>query len=103
MLYAAQKYPGVFWGHVASNPALHRNLDTFLSLTPSAEAANIKLYVGSGSDDEPVFRKPAVEWMNHWTNNDDIPWILQVVTIEGKDHFTALPDIFYQGILWLFK
>jgi len=30
VLYTAQTKPALFWGHIASNPALHRNLDFFL-------------------------------------------------------------------------
>ena len=30
VLYTAQTDPGLFWGHIASNPALHRNVEFFL-------------------------------------------------------------------------
>ena len=104
VLYSAQTRPTLFWGHIASNPALHRNLDLFLTMTPEIpeEGALSYLFVGSGSDDDPQYRKPALQWINHWTHVEPKPWHLRAVTLDGHNHFSAPPASFRRGIRWLF-
>ena len=105
VLYTAQTKPTLFWGHIASNPALHSNLPLFLQMHPATPADGIqsRLFVASGSDDDPRFREPALRWMNHWTNTKERPWHLRAVTLEGHTHFSAPPASFRQGMLWLFS
>ena len=38
VLYSAQTNPGLFWGRIASNPALHRNLEFFLETVPDSQS-----------------------------------------------------------------
>jgi hypothetical protein len=94
----------LFWGYIASNPALHRNLAFFLEAraTPPAEGQRPRLFVGSGSNDAPEFRLPALEWIARWTGAMDAPWDLQAVTLEGHTHFSTPPAAFRQGLHWLF-
>ncbi|MDH3429857.1 MAG: alpha/beta hydrolase-fold protein [Gammaproteobacteria bacterium] len=104
ILYTALTQPTLFWGHIASNPALHRNLPFFLRLhaeTPPADRGS-HLYVGSGSEDDPRFREPAMEWISHWTGLKEKPWRLRAETLDGHSHFSAPPASFRRGILWLF-
>lgn len=104
VLYTAQTDPGLFWGHIASNPALHRNLDFFLKTLPEApKGVKPKLFVSSGSDDNPRFRQPALAWIKHWESQKDRPWQLKTTTLEGHSHFSALPEAFRQGMRWFFK
>jgi len=104
VLFAAQKEPSLFHGYIASNPALHRNLEFFLK--PIADGSNIgdppRLFVGSGSKDDPVFRVPALRWIEHWTAAENTPWDLQAVTLQGHTHFSAPPVSFHQGLKWVF-
>lgn len=104
VLYTALTQPDLFWGHIASNPALHRNLPFFLRR--HAESATGKpdsrLFFASGTNDDPVFREPAVSWMEHWSNQDDLPWQLEVVSLEGHSHMSAPPASFRRGMRWLF-
>lgn len=105
VLYTAQTIPTLFWGHIASNPALHRNLPFFLrshAAVPRADNRS-RLFVASGSNDDPRFREPALEWMNHWTNSKQQPWHLRAVTLDGHTHFSAPPASFRQGMQWLFS
>ncbi len=102
VLYAAQTRPGVFWGHIASNPALHRNLPFFLEQTPKPAATAGRLFVSSGAEDDPVFREPALEWMRAWSRRADLPWDLATVTLEGHSHFSAPPAAYRAGMRWLF-
>ncbi len=103
VLYTAMTQPNLFWGHIASNPALHRNLGFFLSdpLEPSGPTTS-KLFVASGTDDDPEFRGPALEWIAHWTSVQQTPWQLRAVDLEGHSHMSAPPAAFRQGLSWIF-
>ena len=105
VLYTALTRPNLFWGHIASNPALHRNLPFFLKdgAEPWPGSGSSKLFVSSASQDEPRFREPAVKWMAHWTEQSERPWALKTVTLDGFGHFSAAPAAFRQGIRWLFS
>jgi predicted alpha/beta superfamily hydrolase len=105
VLYTALTKPNLFWGHVASNPALHRNLPFFMQRYGKVETAGerSKLFVGSGSKDELRFRVPTLEWIEHWSNNDDNPWQLKTMTLEGHTHMSAPPASFRHGMTWLFS
>ncbi len=105
VLFAAQTAPNLFWGHIASNPALHRNLDFFLNtkLDPSATKSPRRLFVSSGADDDARFRGPALKWMQFWNEDDSIPWALKTVTLKGQNHFSAAPEAFRQGLRWIFN
>ena len=103
VLYTAQTDPGLFWGHIASNPALHRNLPFFLTMRPDAPATASKLFVASASNEDPTFRAPAREWIRHWTGQDDLPWALKVEILDGHTHFSVPPASFRHGIRWLFQ
>lgn len=104
VLYTAQTRPNLFWGHIASNPALHRNLPFFLEQHGQAEsgARRSRLFLSSGSMDEPRFRIPALEWIRHWTAVESTPWDLKTMTLGGHSHFSAPPVAFRQGMIWLF-
>lgn len=105
VLYTALTMPDLFWGHIASNPALHRNLPFFLQTYGKGASARkqSKLFVGSGSLDDPRFRVPALEWIEHWNNNDDNPWQLKTMNLDGHSHMSAPPASFRQGMTWLFS
>jgi predicted alpha/beta superfamily hydrolase len=105
VLYTALTRPDLFWGHVASNPALHRNLPFFLQGYGKAETAGEqpRLFVGSGSEDDPRFRGPAQEWIEHWSDKSDKPWQLKTMDLEGHTHMSAPPASFRHGMSWLFS
>lgn len=103
VLFTALTEPELFWGHIASNPALHRNLPFFLpGASPPHETTGSRLFVASGSHDDPVFRVPALEWIRAWSETDSRPWRLETRTLEGHGHFSAVPAAFRQGMRWLF-
>ena len=105
VLYTALTKPDLFWGHVASNPALHRNLPFFLQQHGTAATAtgSSRLFVGSGTMDDPRFRGPALEWIQYWSNVDDKPWQLKTMNLDGHTHMSAPPASFRQGMSWLFS
>jgi len=105
VLYTALMDLDLFWGHIASNPALHRNLPFFLKRHNEAvaERTSSKLFVSSGSMDEPRFRKPALKWIEHWSAIDTLPWQLKTINLDGHSHMSAPPAAFRQGMRWLFS
>lgn len=103
VLYTAQTQPTLFWGHIASNPALHRNLDFFLQNARQDQKTNSLLFVSSGTNDEQQFRVPAVKWMKHWQQAPNKPWQLKTVDLEGHGHFSPAPAAFRGGIRWFFN
>lgn len=105
VLFTAQTRPDLFFGHIASNPALHRNLPFFLELHGEKANSNSqpRLFVGSGSHDDPIFREPALQWIEHWSGRADLPWALKAVTLETHTHFSAPPASFRQGLRWIFE
>lgn len=102
VLYTAQTQPSLFWGHIASNPALHRNLDFFLQSLSPVDKTNSLLFVSSATNDEQQFRVPAIKWMKHWQLASDKPWQLKTVDLSGHGHFSAAPAAFRQGVNWFF-
>ena len=102
VLYTALTEPDLFWGHIASNPALHRNLAFFQQHHSDHALSGSRLFVASASNDERRFRIPAVAWINHWSEQNQLPWDLKAITIEGYGHFSLLPESFRQGMVWLF-
>ncbi len=104
VLYAALTSPNLFWGYIASNPALHRNLDFFLQTHGVNSEKNHlpKLFVSSGSEDDPRFRKPALTWIKHWQKQPKPTWSLKTMTLEDQTHFSAAPAAFRQGLRWIF-
>ena len=105
VLYTALTDPDLFWGHIASNPALHRNLDFFLDehWDRNAEPTVSRLFVGSASGDDPIFRMPALEWIRHWSEVDNLPWQLETMTLNGHSHFSAPPAAFRAGMRFMFE
>ncbi len=90
----------MFQGYIASNPALHRNLDFFLE-TESEQVSSSRLFVSSAGDDDPRFREPALKWMEHWNALEQHPWDLNTITLDGTGHFSAAPQAFRQGMKWI--
>jgi predicted alpha/beta superfamily hydrolase len=102
VLYTAQTEPGLFWGHIASNAALHRNLALFLEMRPENPRHESYLFIGDATGDAARFYEPRQEWIRHWTAQSELPWHLHVERLEDHDHFSAVPAAFRQGIRWLF-
>ena len=105
VLFTALTKPSLFWGYIASNPALHRNLPFFLKEHTEAQATSDRprLFVADGSVNDPRFRGPSQEWADFWTNRDHKPWELMTMDLEGHSHMSTPPAAFRQGMLWLFS
>jgi predicted alpha/beta superfamily hydrolase len=105
VLYTALTKPNLFWGHVASNPALHRNLPFYLESHADAEPGNelSRLFVADGTLNDARFREPSMQWVDHWSAREDKPWQLETVDLEGHSHMSTPPASFRQGLIWLFS
>lgn len=105
VLFTALTQPRLFWGHIASNPALHRNLEFFLRPAAEVDTDGVRprLFVSSGSEDDPRFRQPALEWIAHWAGVEAAPWDLKTATLEGQTHFSAAPEAYRRGMAFLFQ
>lgn len=105
VLYSALTEPGLFFGRIASNPALHRNLPFFLGWHGPDPVPTIGgyLFVSSGEYDDPRFREPALEWIGHWQKAPDKPWALETQTLSGQSHFSAAPVAYRNGLKWIFS
>ena len=103
VLYTASTSPGLFQGHIASNPALHRNLDWFLAHPDweSTQRPVSALFVSSATGDEPRFREPARRWIGHWAATSSRPWILETRDLRGHGHFSAAPVAYREGMRWI--
>jgi predicted alpha/beta superfamily hydrolase len=105
VLYNALTRPELFYGHIASNPALHRNLPFFLRWhgdEPMPTSPG-RVFVASGEDDDERFREPAMKWIEFWQGTSARPWQLETRTLEGQSHFSAAPLAFRQGLAWIFS
>ena len=102
VLYSAQTEPDLFRGHIASNPALHRNLPLFLEMRPKAPSSQSFLFVSDGTEDDARFREPRSRWIEHWEGQSNLPWLLRAESLDGHNHFSAPPASFRRGIRWLF-
>ncbi|MDX1516469.1 MAG: alpha/beta hydrolase-fold protein [Woeseiaceae bacterium] len=102
VLYSAQTAPALFWGRIASNPALHRNLPYFLSTVPEGRG-DTRLFVAMATDDDPRFRVPALAWADAWQRREPKPWQLRVVDLPLHGHASAPPAAFRDGLRWLFS
>jgi uncharacterized protein len=102
VLYSAFSDPDVFWGRIANNPTFDPGREMFFSPPEDAARDDLGLVVTSGSNDMPLLREAALEWFSAWDAPDELPWRLQMVTIEGGTHASYSPDSYRSGILWLF-
>jgi len=103
VLYSAMTKPKLFWGHIASNPALHRNLAFYLQEHADYRGpTQSKLFIASGTKDDPRFREPALGWIDFWRERQGA-WQLKAVDLEGHSHMSAPPAAFRQGLRWLFS
>ncbi len=104
VLFNALTKPELFFGHIASNPALQHNLAFFLEWHGDAEikVPVSRLFVASSEFDDPEIRRSTLEWISHWQPVTPKPWILETRTLAGQTHLSSTPEAFRLGLAWLF-
>ena len=105
VVYTAMTRPALFAGHIASNPALHNNVEYFLDpLFDGAPGALSNLIVIRGENDPAQFAEPAGRWVDHWTRHrEQLPVRLETRVLPGYGHFSLAPESFRQGLTWLLE
>ena len=105
VLYSTLTRPDLFWGHIASNPALHRNLNYFLGWKGAGEMPRdaTRLFLAQGELEDLRFKAPATEWIEYWSApGREKPFLLEVRVLAGHTHLSAGTESFRQGLQWLF-
>lgn len=105
VLYSALTRPELFWAHIASNPALHRNLDFFMGWKGGSEMPleATRLFVAEGEFNDPRFKEPAMEWVAYWSAPDrKSPFLMEFRPLPGHSHLSAVTAAFRQGLRWLY-
>jgi predicted alpha/beta superfamily hydrolase len=104
VLFSSLTRPGLFWAHIASNPALHRNLAFFMQWRgeQAMPLESSRLFVASAEFDDPQFREPLMQWIDRWSEAAERPWVLESRILKGQTHMSAAPSAFRQGMAWLF-
>ena len=101
-IHAALNRPELFSTYVAVNPALHANLEYFLSSQRPPVEAQTRLVVALGSEDDPRFRRPALEWLEAWEGRTHRPFALEVLPLPGEHHATSAPAAYFSIVSRLF-
>jgi hypothetical protein len=99
-LYAAMVEPGLFSGVIATNPALHRNLDFFLEDRPAPKKP-VKIYIARGAQDFPDFKAPMDKWAAKWSASPPANVALMIESFDGEGHSSIAPNAFRSGVRWL--
>ena len=102
VLWSALTEPDLFWGRIASNPALEPGREIFFGRPRPAARRDLKLVVASGERDRPRLRQDALAWFAHWQGRSDMPWTLNTITIENGTHAADAPNVYRRAMRWLF-
>lgn len=104
VLQAAWLKPGLFWGHIASNPGLEADTGQLFGMdrAPPVRRQGGYLIVASGSRDREHLRKRALEWRDRVASRNDLPWTTRFVDIEGGTHAANLGDAYRAGMRLMF-
>lgn len=102
VLYSAFTDPDLFWGRIASNPALDPGRERFFGPANPARRSDLGLVYVSGSRDRPRLRADALEWFAAWRERRDAPWAVRAVDLPGGTHAADAPNAYRAGLLWLF-
>jgi predicted alpha/beta superfamily hydrolase len=101
-LYNSMYGEAPFYAVIASNPAFHRNLEFFKQpLRPSEKRP--MAFVSLAEFDDERFRIPAKEWQTFWKKEKPSDFKLQFLELQGHNHLSANPEVFRQGLKWIFQ
>lgn len=102
VLYSAFTRPDLFWGRIASNPALSRSFDFFVGTAETGRREDLSLIIASGTRERPGLLRDTERWLEAWLERRDKPWSLHVARIEGGTHAANSTDAYRAGMLRLF-
>lgn len=98
-LYTSMYGDSPFAAVIASNPALHRNLEYFTQ--PVVDKTEFPLtYIISAEFDSPRFKAPFQQWQKHWHNQ--VPkWSREIQPLADHGHLSATPEALRKGLKWI--
>ncbi len=100
-LYTSMYGKAPFFAVIASNPALHRNLNYFKQ--PLKTRRNRPLvYISLAEFDSEQYKVPALDWVNYWKQNKT-DWNYRVAPLSGHNHLSATHDAIRNGLMWIFN
>ena len=103
-LYNATFNPGLFYGIISNNPALHRNVESFLDVKALEHSkASTRLFVADAEFDGERFKKPRARWIERWEKKPLAGWQLKIQPMPGHNHFSSIPDSFRMGLKWILQ
>lgn len=101
VLYSALTAPDLFWGRIASNPALTPR-EAFFTDPAAATREDLRVFVASGERDRARLRAQAQEWFAY-AQARAWPWELETVTLENGTHAARMGEVYVRGMTWLFR
>jgi predicted alpha/beta superfamily hydrolase len=103
VLWSALEDPDLFWGRVASNPALAPGRARFFEAAASHSRKDLKVAIASGTRDTELRQRNATEWGTTWSSRADAPWAVNLIKLEGGTHAATIGETYRRAMLWLFQ
>lgn len=101
VLFSAFTDPDLFWGRIASNPAIPPTPDFFNGTPAAATRKDLTLVVVNGTRDLPRLRPQTQAWFAQWRGRP-APWALHAIDLDGGTHAADLPSAYRLGLHALF-
>ena len=101
VLWSALRDPDLFWGRIASNPALSRGREALFS-PPATGTAETRLVVASGARDADYRVRNAHDWHGYWSRRDH-PWELDLMVLPEGTHAASIGEAYRRAMLHLFR
>jgi len=102
VLYSAFTDPDLFWGRIASSPALPPTRDFFYGRPAPAARRDLRLFVGEGPEDLPRLSVETRPWLAAWARRKDAPWRLTPIFVPGGTHSANCLDVYRAAMRQLF-
>jgi predicted alpha/beta superfamily hydrolase len=99
-LWSALNRPGLFWGHVASNPSFRLHQERLLAPAASSSPTGGRLALVSGTLNSAPGRAGALAWYQRHSGGR-LPWTLRRFDIEGGTHSADLGRAYRLAIGWM--
>ena len=100
VMFNALFKPDTFWGLIASNPAIHRNLD-FYTQDAVRGKSSPNLFISRARNNDKRFAEPLNQWVASQDNKTST-YQLKISWVENHNHFSVAPESFRNGLMWLF-
>ena len=103
VLWTALEDPDLFWGRIASNPAMTPGRSRFFEAAATHTRKDLRVAIASGTRDTEQRQRNAIEWGTTWTSRHDAPWAVKLFRLDGGTHAATIGETYRLGMLWLFQ